>query len=56
MQADMFELLLEMRQVPHKFLKMSEGEWFRSWQLVWKEEPPDCNKDKFNPCSNQFHL
>ena len=50
LQKDMLDLVMIMRQTPQIFLDMPVGEWFRSWQLIWKENPPDCPLlDRYNP-------
>ena len=38
----MLHLVIIMRQTPQTFLDMPVGEWFCSWQLIWRENPPDC--------------
>lgn len=41
---------MSMRQRPQDFLSMPVGQWFHSWQLVWRE---DCHDDhEYNPCSS----
>ena len=49
LQKDMLDLVLTMRQTPQIFLDMPVGEWFHSWQLIWRENPPNCLLDKYNP-------
>ena len=45
----MLDLVMTMRQTPQIFLDMPVGEQFLSWELIWKENPPDCLSDKYNP-------
>ena len=45
----MLNLVMTMRQSPQIFLDMSVGEQFHSWQLIWRENPPGCLSDKYNP-------
>ena len=49
LQKDMLDLVLTMRQTPQIFLDMPVGEWFHSWQLIWRENPPNYLLDKYNP-------
>ena len=49
-QEDLFDLVIKMRQTPQEFINMPVGEWFYSWQLVWREDPPGCKLNKYNPC------
>ena len=49
LQKDMLDLVLTMRQTPQIFLDMPVGEWFRSWQLIWRKNPPNYLLDKYDP-------
>ena len=47
----MFDLTIAIRQKPETFLEMPEGDWYHSWQLVWREKPQECEQEDYNPCN-----
>ncbi len=51
-QNDMFDLMLDLRTSPERFVHMSPGERYKSWELVWNEFDTVCHShhQPYDPC------